>query len=83
MTQFSPDSLALERYRYDLTQLVSKERFPWLVPPLARREMQLLGTSTLPMYRQYIERDAGIQRRVQEIMLLSDEKLQQKSSLPS
>ncbi len=48
---------------------------PWLVPPLARHEMQLLGTSILPQYRQYIERDAAIQRRVQEIVPQSDEKL--------
>jgi ATP-dependent Clp protease ATP-binding subunit ClpC len=53
---------------------------PLLGPALARRQIQLLGTSTLAQYRQYIERDAAIQRRVQPVVLRSDEEIQQKSS---
>jgi ATP-dependent Clp protease ATP-binding subunit ClpA len=53
---------------------------PLLVPALARRQIQLLGVSTLAQYRQYIERDAGIQRRVQPVVLRSDEEIQHKSS---
>lgn len=41
-----------------------------LVPALARRQVQLIGTSTLEMYRRYVERDAALQRRFQEIMTL-------------
>ncbi len=47
-----------------------------LKPVLARREVQLIGTCTLAQYRQYIERDAAIQRRFQEIVVRSDEELQ-------
>lgn len=46
---------------------------PLLVPLLVRREMQLFGASTPAQYRQYIERDAAIQRRVQEVIVRSDE----------
>jgi ATP-dependent Clp protease ATP-binding subunit ClpA len=52
---------------------------PLLVPALARRQIQLLGVSTLAQYRQYIERDAGIQRRVQPVVLRSDEEIQYKN----
>jgi ATP-dependent Clp protease ATP-binding subunit ClpA len=40
-----------------------------LVPALARRQIQLLGVSTLAPFRQYVERDAAIQRRVQPVVL--------------
>ncbi len=50
-----------------------------LVPALARRQLQLLGVSTLAPFRQHIERDAAIQRRVQPVVLRSDKEIQQKS----
>jgi ATP-dependent Clp protease ATP-binding subunit ClpC len=40
-----------------------------LKPVLARRQIQLIGTCTLEQYQQYIERDAAMQRRCQEICL--------------
>jgi ATP-dependent Clp protease ATP-binding subunit ClpA len=40
-----------------------------LKPALARGQVQLIGTCMLEQYRQYIERDAAIQRRCQEICL--------------
>jgi ATP-dependent Clp protease ATP-binding subunit ClpB len=40
-----------------------------LKPVLARRQIQLIGTCTLEQYRRYIERDAAMQRRCQEICL--------------
>ncbi len=40
-----------------------------LKPALARRQIQLIGTCTLAQYRQYIERDAAMQRRFQEILM--------------
>lgn len=42
---------------------------PWLVPELARRKMQLLGTSTRDEYRQYVERFGAIQPRMQPVIL--------------
>jgi ATP-dependent Clp protease ATP-binding subunit ClpA len=48
---------------------------PLLTPALARREIQLLGTSTLAHYRQSIERDAGIGIRIQAVALRSDEEV--------
>lgn len=51
-----------------------RERYPidaagLLKPALARDQIQLIGACTLEQYRQYIERDAAIQRRCQEICL--------------
>ncbi|MGF1478636.1 MAG: ATP-dependent Clp protease ATP-binding subunit [Cyanophyceae cyanobacterium] len=40
-----------------------------LKPALARGELQCLGTTTLNEYRQYIERDAALERRFQPIMV--------------
>lgn len=40
-----------------------------LVPLLARRQIQLIGACPLAEYRQYLERDAALQRRFQEICL--------------
>ena len=40
-----------------------------LKPALARGELQCLGTTTLDEYRQYIERDAALERRFQPIMV--------------
>lgn len=40
-----------------------------LKPVLARRQIQLLGTSTLQDYRRYIERDQSICRRLQEVVM--------------
>jgi len=42
---------------------------PLLKPFLARGQMRLIGTATLADYRQHIERDAAIQRRMQEIVI--------------
>lgn len=60
----------------DFHQFVGGEPQPFaidmanvLVPALARRQIQLLGVSTLAQYRQHIERDAAIQRRVQPVVL--------------
>lgn len=54
----------LERYPMNATTL--------LKPALARGQIQLIGTCTLEQYRQYIERDASIQRRCQEICVPED-----------
>jgi ATP-dependent Clp protease ATP-binding subunit ClpB len=42
-----------------------------LVPVLARGEARIIGTSTLDDYRKYVERDAALQRRFQEILVSS------------
>lgn len=42
---------------------------PLLKPVLARRQIQLIGTCTVEQYQRYIERDAAMQRRCQEICL--------------
>lgn len=47
-----------------------------LKPVLAGREGQFIGTCTPAQYRQYIERDAAIQRRFQEFDVRSDKELQ-------
>ena len=38
-----------------------------LKPMLARREIQLVGATTLKEYRKYIERDSSLERRFQPI----------------
>ncbi|WP_013321087.1 ATP-dependent Clp protease ATP-binding subunit [Gloeothece verrucosa] len=38
-------------------------------PALARGELQCLGTTTLNEYRQYIEKDAALERRFQPVMV--------------
>ena len=40
-----------------------------LKPALARGEIQCLGSTTLDEYRQYIERDAALERRFQKVMV--------------
>lgn len=40
-----------------------------LKPALARGELQCLGTTTLDEYRQYIEKDAALERRFQPVMV--------------
>ncbi len=40
-----------------------------LKPALARGELQCLGSTTLDEYRQYIERDAALERRFQKVMV--------------
>ncbi|NJK48283.1 ATP-dependent Clp protease ATP-binding subunit [Candidatus Gracilibacteria bacterium] len=40
-----------------------------LKPALARGELRCLGTTTLNEYRQYIERDAALERRFQPVMV--------------
>ena len=40
-----------------------------LKPALARGELQCLGSTTLDEYRQYIERDAALERRFQKVMI--------------
>lgn len=56
------------RYSVDASSL--------LKPVLARRDVQFIGTCTEAQYRQYIERDAAMLRRFQEIDVKSDEELQ-------
>jgi ATP-dependent Clp protease ATP-binding subunit ClpA len=51
----------LEKYPIDASNL--------LKPTLSRGQIQLIGACTLEQYRQYIERNAAIQRRCQEICL--------------
>ncbi len=58
-----------QRYQIDASNL--------LKPMLARCEIQLIGACTPVQYRQYIERDAAISRRLQECYVRSDEELQQ------
>jgi ATP-dependent Clp protease ATP-binding subunit ClpA len=41
-----------------------------LKPTLARREIQLIGACTLDQYRQWIFRDAAIQCRMQEVLVI-------------
>ena len=40
-----------------------------LSPAFARREIQLIGTSTLDDYHKHVERDHGLQRRFQEVLV--------------
>ncbi len=40
-----------------------------LKPALSRGEIQLLGATTLTEYRQYIEKDAALERRFQPVMI--------------
>ena len=40
-----------------------------LKPALARGELQCIGATTLDEYRKYIEKDAALQRRFQEVMV--------------
>jgi ATP-dependent Clp protease ATP-binding subunit ClpC len=40
-----------------------------LKPALARGELQCIGATTLDEYRKYIERDAALQRRFQEVII--------------
>ncbi len=40
-----------------------------LKPALARGELQCIGATTLDEYRQYIERDAALERRFQPVMI--------------
>lgn len=49
-----------------------------LKPALARREIQVIGACTPAQYRDSIERNASIQRRMQEVRILSDHELQEK-----
>jgi len=39
-----------------------------LKPPLARGELQCIGATTLDEFRKYIERDAALERRFQQVM---------------
>jgi hypothetical protein len=50
-----------ENYPIDATSV--------LKPALARGQIQLIGACTPVQYRQYIERDAAMQRRCQEMVL--------------
>lgn len=40
-----------------------------LKPPLARGELHVIGATTLNEYRQYIEKDAALERRFQKVMI--------------
>ena len=40
-----------------------------LKPSLARGELQLIGATTLEEYRKYIEKDAALERRFQQVMV--------------
>ncbi len=66
--------LFANRFHY----LVGIDGWNLLKPALARREIQLIAACTPEQYRDYIERDASIQRRMQEIRILSDQELQQR-----
>ena len=50
-----------DRYPIDAAML--------LKPTLARGEIQLIGACTLRQHRQYIEQDAAISRRMQEVFM--------------
>ena len=41
----------------------------WLKPMLARGELHCIGATTLNEYRQYIEKDAALERRFQPVMV--------------
>jgi ATP-dependent Clp protease ATP-binding subunit ClpB len=62
-------------YVEQLHRLVRGEQEPYpvdmhdlLKPALARGELPILGTCSVDAYREYIERDLGMQRRFQEIL---------------
>ncbi len=59
-------------------QSFSIDAAPLFKPVLARWEIQLIAACTPEQYRRYIECDASIQRRMQEIRILSDQELQQR-----
>src|SRR5699024_10563868 len=40
-----------------------------LKPSLSRGEIQLIGATTIEEYRKYIEKDAGLERRFQPVMV--------------
>ena len=40
-----------------------------LIPALARKEVTIIGTSTLDDYPKYVERDQSLQRRFQEVIV--------------
>lgn len=40
-----------------------------LKPSLARGEIQLIGATTIEEYRKYIEKDAALERRFQQVMV--------------
>jgi ATP-dependent Clp protease ATP-binding subunit ClpB len=40
-----------------------------LKPMLARGELRLIGATTLDEYRQYIEKDAALERRFQQVLV--------------
>jgi len=40
-----------------------------LKPALARGELQCVGATTIDEYRQYIEKDAALERRFQPVMV--------------
>lgn len=45
-----------------------------LKPILARGEIQIIGTTTINEYKRYIEKDSGLERRFQPIMVLEPSK---------
>ena len=40
-----------------------------LKPPLSRREIQVIGATTLDEYRKYLEKDSALERRFQPVMV--------------
>ena len=63
-----------EMRRWQVIRLVGGESQPYaidmanlLVPALARRQIQLLGISTLAPFRQHIERDAAIHAQYNQL----------------
>ena len=42
-----------------------------LKPMLARGELHCIGATTLDEYREYIEKDAALERRFQPVMVMS------------
>ena len=43
----------------------------YVKPMLARGELHCIGATTLDEYRQYIEKDAALERRFQPVMVMS------------
>ena len=41
----------------------------WLKPALARGELHCVGATTLNEYRQYVEKDAALERRFQKVLV--------------
>lgn len=63
----------LHQFLADDPQRLSIDAAPLFKSVLARREIQLIAACSPEQYRQYIERDAAIARRMQEYQIQADE----------